>query len=47
MFTESLRLVGVDNKYKMKQGLELHTDHFQKCDAMTFVHVTGLEYNPS
>lgn len=47
MFAESLHLVEVDNKDKMKQGLELHTDHFLKCDAMTFVHVTGLEYNPS
>lgn len=34
----------VDNLDRMKQGLELHTDYRRWYDAMTFVHVTGLEY---
>lgn len=45
MFIESLYMLEADNKSKMKQALELHTDHLFRCDAMTFVYVTRLEYN--
>ncbi len=48
MFKESLHLVKASNRSKKKQGLEPHTDHcyLVQCDAMTFVPVTGLEYEP-